>query len=150
MVDQEARQSIAAEEHLKVLSLCYFVHAGITAMMSLLGLLYVFMGLVFLAGGAHAVPPNGPPPTIFGVFFICIGLGVVCIGVVIAILKIVVGMRIRQRKARIFCMIVAGIGCLQFPYGTLLGVFTFIVLGRSSVRQLFESTKTDDLPPLSE
>jgi len=35
-------------------------------------------------------------------------------------------------------MIVAGLGCLAVPYGTLLGVFTFVVLGRPSVVRLFD------------
>jgi len=34
-------------------------------------------------------------------------------------------------------MVIAAIGCLEFPYGTALGVFSFIVLGRDSVIQLF-------------
>ena len=36
-------------------------------------------------------------------------------------------------------MIITAIGCLEFPYGTLLGVLTFIVLGRDSVKRLFAS-----------
>ena len=33
---------------------------------------------------------------------------------------------------------VAGLNCLHMPLGTLLGVFTFIVLARPSVQALFE------------
>jgi len=29
--------------------------------------------------------------------------------------------------------------CLEIPYGTLLGIFTFLVLGRNSVRGLSEA-----------
>jgi hypothetical protein len=34
-------------------------------------------------------------------------------------------------------MVIAGIGCLEFPYGTVLGIFSFLVLGRDSVVELF-------------
>jgi hypothetical protein len=34
-------------------------------------------------------------------------------------------------------MVIAGIGCLEIPYGTVLGVFSFLVLGRDSVVPLF-------------
>jgi hypothetical protein len=44
---------------------------------------------------------------------------------------------IKHRKSRVFCMVVAGVSCLEFPYGTALGVFSFIVLGSGSVVQLF-------------
>ena len=37
-------------------------------------------------------------------------------------------------------MVIAGISCLFVPYGTILGVFTFIVLQRSSVEKLFEQS----------
>jgi hypothetical protein len=36
-------------------------------------------------------------------------------------------------------MVVAGLSCLEFPYGTALGVFTFIALSRASVVRLFET-----------
>ena len=34
-------------------------------------------------------------------------------------------------------LIVAGLECMMMPFGTVLGVFTIIVLLRPSVRQLF-------------
>lgn len=51
---------------------------------------------------------------------------------------------IRNRRKRMFSMVVAGLNCLQIPFGTALGIFTFIVMGRSSVRDLY------DQPSLSE
>jgi dipeptide/tripeptide permease len=45
---------------------------------------------------------------------------------------------IKQRKNRVLCFITAGYNCLHMPLGTILGVFTFIVLSRSSVRCLFD------------
>jgi hypothetical protein len=37
------------------------------------------------------------------------------------------------------CMITAGLSCLEMPYGTALGVMTFVVLSRPSVRQEFDA-----------
>jgi hypothetical protein len=34
-------------------------------------------------------------------------------------------------------MVIAAIGCLEFPYGTALGVLSLMVLGRESVMKLF-------------
>ena len=36
-----------------------------------------------------------------------------------------------------YCLVVAAIECLFIPFGTVLGVFTIVVLNRSSVRSLF-------------
>jgi len=41
---------------------------------------------------------------------------------------------IKKRKNRTFSLVVAGINCLQMPFGTVLGVFTIIVLMRPSVQ----------------
>ncbi|MFT6181138.1 MAG: hypothetical protein ACI9NQ_001407 [Paracoccaceae bacterium] len=38
-----------------------------------------------------------------------------------------------QRRGRIFSMVVAGFNCMNFPLGTALGVFTFVVLARTSI-----------------
>jgi hypothetical protein len=45
---------------------------------------------------------------------------------------------LRLRKNHALCQVVAGLSCIDVPYGTALGVITFNVLGRSSVRELFE------------
>jgi len=43
-----------------------------------------------------------------------------------------------------FCLIVAGIICIFMPLGTILGVFTIIVLVRPSVKAMFEGQATVD------
>jgi len=53
------------------------------------------------------------------------------------VLNILAAMFLRQRKHRVFTMVVAGLICLQFPFGTALGVFTFVVLMRESVRESY-------------
>jgi hypothetical protein len=37
-------------------------------------------------------------------------------------------------------MVIAGINCLSFPFGTALGIFTLIVLSRESVQALYKSS----------
>ena len=40
-------------------------------------------------------------------------------------------------------MIVAGITCLSVPIGTVLGVFTLMVLSRPSVKQMFAQNQLE-------
>ena len=47
------------------------------------------------------------------------------------------GRCISRRQKYTFCLIAAGLNCMHMPIGTILGVFTLIVLTRDSVRQLF-------------
>jgi hypothetical protein len=41
-----------------------------------------------------------------------------------------------------FCLVMAGIQCIFMPFGTVLGVFTIIVLMRNSVKEAFTANKT--------
>ena len=66
-----------------------------------------------------------------GVFFVVL--------MALALLKFYAASCIRRRKSRLFCQIIAGISCLAIPYGTLLGVLTFIVLGRANVARWFDA-----------
>ena len=37
-----------------------------------------------------------------------------------------------------FCFVIACLACMQMPLGTILGVFTIIVLARPSVKEMFD------------
>ena len=41
-----------------------------------------------------------------------------------------------------FSLVVAGLNCMGFPFATVLGVFTFLVLLRESVVELYEATSS--------
>ena len=56
---------------------------------------------------------------------------------IIYISLIVAGIKLRKIQSRTFCLIIAGLECISFPLGTLLGVFTLITLNRESVKTLF-------------
>ena len=65
---------------------------------------------------------------------------------IVMVLNGLAGICLLRRKARVFCMTVGAIDCLFIPFGTVLGVFSFAVLARSSVRTLFESTSVTSAP----
>jgi hypothetical protein len=72
---------------------------------------------------------------IFVWFYIFMGaiFGTMCV------LNLLSGLFLRQRKHRTFSLVVGGLNCLQIPFGTVLGIFTIIVLSRNSVRQKYVS-----------
>jgi hypothetical protein len=141
MSDPEQRQAVLDEEHLKLLRIGYLVSAGMNALFSLLGLVYIGLG-VLMATVLSSLPVRHgppPPPAFVGWFMGAMGLGMFLLMLTLAILKFRTARCLGNRRSRGFCMVVAGISCLGFPYGTLLGVSTFLVLGRSSVKGLFEA-----------
>jgi hypothetical protein len=143
-MSEESRQSIVDDEHLKILSLGYVVSGSVSAFFSLFGLFYAFMGIMMSATFSHlpdtsAKPGQAPPPAFIGWIFAGVGLAIFLMAMGMATARFRAAWCIKHRKWRVFCMVIAGIGCLEFPYGTALGIFSFIVLGRDSIAQLFSS-----------
>ena len=137
--ESDARQSILDEEHLKLLGLGYLVSALLSAGFSLLGLVYGGMGLVFGRAIADAPTSTGqPPPEFLGWFFAVFGAVFFVAMIIAATLKFLVYRWLGERRHRVFCMVVAGLSCLEVPWGTALGVCTFLVLNRRTVEKTFD------------
>ena len=127
-------------DHLRMLAIFHFVIAGL----ALIGL--GFLGLHYLL--MHTIMTNpemwqnqkggGPPPEQFFAMFKWMYLFFGALLVVGGVGNLLSGLFLRQQIHRVFSLIVAGINCVQVPFGTVLGVFTFIVLLRDSVREIYE------------
>lgn len=135
-MDQQERQAIIDAEHLKLLPIGYWISAGFWGAYGLFMFAYFgLFGFIFTVGGA-AGDAEMPP----GIGLAFLGMGLVFLVFVGALVyfKARVGFWIRDRTHYVGTLIVAGITCLEVPYGTLLGVLTFIAMSRPSVRALYE------------
>ncbi len=123
-------------EHLRLLSIFYYVWGGLSVLMSVVGMLAV-TGAAF--GMRQAMRQGGgpQPPAWFFAGIFSIMVAAVIFALALSIMSLVAGRQISARRGFHFCLVVAGLACLSFPFGTALGVFTFIVLLRPSVRLLF-------------
>jgi hypothetical protein len=140
MPEEIDRQAILDEEHLKLLSWGYMVSGGMALLFSLFALIYVVMGVLFIFVGqaADATSKAGnAPPAVVGWAIGGIGLVLFLFMVLVGVLKFYTARCLRRRNSRIFCLVIAAFSCLEFPYGTFLGVVTFMVLGRESVARQF-------------
>jgi hypothetical protein len=63
------------------------------------------------------------------------------LGWTLAVCMIIAGRFLAKRTHYMYCLVVAAISCIFFPFGTVLGVFTIIVLLRSSVKALFTANQ---------
>ena len=128
------------KEHLKILSVCYYVMSGLTVIGGCFCLLYMVMGvsmLSTLSGSSRASASEPEGVIMMGGMFVVIGVVGALIAFVVAALEFVVARRLVSNQSRMLCMVIAGINCLSMPVGTVLGVFTFIVLSRPSVAMSF-------------
>ena len=129
-------------DHLNLLSIFHFVGAGL-AFLGMIIMVAEFTLIHFvLTNPALLQSPRqpAPPPQFFQIFSVFIWfylvLGLWCLAS--AILNIMSGLFLRVRKYRTFSFVVAGMNCLHIPLGTVLGIFTIVVLTRESVRELYE------------
>ena len=74
---------------------------------------------------------------VMGLMFVIIPALFIAIGWTLALFIFLAGRRLHRRAAWKFCFVVAAIECILMPFGTVLGVFTIIVLSRASVKELF-------------
>ena len=125
------------EEHLRLLVIFHYVLAGITGVFSLIPVLHLILGLFLVFGASHFHNQGNPPPAIFGWFFIIFACFFILAGLTMAILILINGRCLAARKYYTFCQVMAGVECLLMPFGTVLGVFTLIVLSRPLVKPLF-------------
>jgi hypothetical protein len=118
--------------HLTALVICTYIWGGLAAIASLIPLIHVGIGAAILSGAIDGQSAN-PPPPFLGWMFIFLGSGAILLGETLAALNLYSAWQMSRRKGRMFSMVIAGINCISVPLGTLLGVFTIIVLSRDSV-----------------
>ncbi|MGZ5381942.1 MAG: hypothetical protein ACXWFQ_08770 [Thermoanaerobaculia bacterium] len=92
--------------------------------------------LTFEGGQRHARRAAVSPFTFFAAF----GVAFVIVGAALIALNLLTARAIGRRQGYVLCMISAALCCLGSPYGTLLGIATFIVLGRPHVKAMFEGS----------
>jgi hypothetical protein len=85
-------------------------------------------------------------PAFLGWIFVIMGVIIILLGWSMAICILIAGKKLKQRKHRIYCMVVAGIECMFMPLGTILGIFTLIALNKDSIKALFGPQTPPSLP----
>jgi len=147
MTDRE-KQNIIDEEHLKLLRIGYIVAGVADLFFALFPLIYVLIGIAIASAGMPLPPrPGEPNPAFIGMFLVVFGMLLSFFFAIQGGLQLTAARALGQRRSRLLCQIAAGASCLQMPWGVLLGVFTFLVLGRESVQQLFAAAPAQLRPP---
>ncbi len=131
------------KEHLQLLAIFHYVVAGLAALFSFFPLLYTTVGTIFIFAARHgtAKPGEELPPEFLGWIFAVIGSALFLIGLAMAICILIAGRSLALCKRYSFILVMACIECVFIPFGTILGVFTIVVLSRESVRGFFSTAQ---------
>jgi hypothetical protein len=120
------------QEHLDLLAIFHYILAGLTALGACVPILHVGMGVFILMAA-----PADEVPRLVGILLVVFASVAILAGWTLAIALFMAGRRLSGRRGRTFCLVVAALSCLMVPLGTVLGIFTLVVLSRGSVQQLF-------------
>jgi len=124
-------------EHLRLLSVFHYVLAVLAGLFSLFPVFYFGMGLAMVSG--HFPDSHGGDETarFMGWFFVAFGAVWMLGSLAFAVCLWLAGRYLGQHRRYLFCLVMAAISCTFAPFGTVLGVFTILVLVRPSVKELF-------------
>ena len=126
-------------EHLRLLAIFHYVVGGLAALFAFLPLLYAAIGWIFIYAAHHGKVRSGhtPPPEVLGWIFISFGSAFFLLGLAIAVSILLAGRALTKQRHYQLVFVIACLECLFIPFGTILGVFTLVVLTREAVKTRF-------------
>ena len=125
------------EEHVRLLSIFHYVVGGLAGLFALFPIIHLVIGLVMIFASDKFAGKGDPPPAFLGWFLVIFAAMFITLGWILAGFILTTGRFLAHRKHYMFCLVMAAIECIFMPFGTVLGVFTIMVLMREPVKQLF-------------
>lgn len=124
--------------NLRTLEILHYVYGGLTTLGALAVLVIFNVGGAILRSEAIAAESGDAAPAIVGTVMGVVGWVIGLCVLLLAVLNFISGRNLGRRKGRTLSMVVAGIDCLNLPFGTALGIFTIIELSKEDVKRLYE------------
>ena len=147
----DLQTKIRDEEHLKLLVIFNIIYGVLKTIFTLLLSLYMFFVYILLRDPKfyseyhNMENANLPNAEIMNIIMIIV-TAIVVLGFLIGIATLISAQLMKRRKFRGFSIAVACLNCISFPFGTLLGIFTLIVLFRDSVKKLYQTVDPNVIP----
>ncbi len=125
------------ERHLRLLSILHYIVGGVAAFFACIPLFHVAVGSMLVWGMAAGKGNDAAFGSGFGWLFVAMGSLLFLAGQSLAGCMIASGRFLSVRRNYTFSLVVAGVECMFMPFGTVLGVFTLVLLMKDSVKALY-------------
>lgn len=122
-------------EHLKLLAIFHYIVGGVAIAFSFFPVFHLLFGLAMVAGYLEE-----PGSLIMGWVMVMFAVGLIVLGWLYALGMILAGRFLRRHRNYIYCLVMACLSLFFTPIGTVLGIFTLVVLAQASVREMFQQT----------
>lgn len=126
--------------YLDLISLFHFIVAGMAGLFSCLPLFNLVIGIPMLRGVPYALLQREyfSQQILAPLMFILLPTGMAVIGWMFAIAVALNGYYIKNRTWFKYCMVISSIELLFTPFGTILGVFSLVLMTKPNIRMLFD------------
>ena len=121
-------------ENLKLLAIFHYVVAGMAGLFALFPIIHFVLGLTFMVSGLDGTGFAGQA---IGCFFVVISGAWILGGLAYAGCMVAAGRYLAEQRNYRFCLVLAAVSCAFMPFGTVLGVFTILVLVKPEIKALF-------------
>ena len=125
---------------LDLLSIFHYVLSALIYLKGLFALIMMGVGTIAVAGVLFDRPDDMEVGlVVLGLIFFAAPTLFLCITWAIATAVLFAGRRIAKRTNLTYCQVIAGLECICFPFGTILGATTLIFLAKAEVKESFDS-----------
>jgi len=128
-------------EHLRLLAIFHYIVAGIACLVSFIPTIHLAIGIAMVSG-VFKSSKESFPFEFMGWFFIVLASLVILCGLTFSICLFIAGRFLHKRRHYTYCLVMAALACMFMPFGTVLGVFTIILLMKENVKQMFSDAGT--------
>ena len=126
------------KKHLKRLSQIQILYGILNLFVS-----YYYYQAIFVLVDGYRKELEKTNPEVQVALLIGFGFILFLIGIAILFCIILAGQSLALYENYTLCLVVAIAECLIFPIGTIIGVYTIIILRRDSVKKLFSTPKAE-------
>ena len=131
------------KNYLQAIAIGFYVLGGLGVLIGLLPLMHIAFGIMIVTGKLQNHPSSADE---IAWLFILIGMVAMVVMETIAILLLYTGRCIQRRKRHLFCLVMSAVSCLASPLGTILGIFSMIMLTKPEIKAEFEAAVPAAVP----
>ncbi len=132
-------QQQEAAKHLDILAIFHYLVGVVAGLFACFPFVHFALGVLVVAGiyTGDLSSDSDILPEVIGWIFIIVSSVIITTGWLLALGIIYTGRCLKKRAKYTFCLVMAAIDCLFMPFGTILGVFTIVVLLKDDTKGLF-------------
>lgn len=131
------------QRQLRLLSIFHYIVAAPTLLIALFPLAHLLIGSLLLLKPEEVGSKGSQMPFTpwIGGLFVLFSIVWILGGVTVVVCQVLSARALAQQQHYPLCLVTAGLSSMVFPFGTVLCVFTILVLTRPSVKALFSPSR---------